>query len=174
MATGSILLPIEAATLPDGSAGNAAAQIQRHKSSAAAPSPHWMEALFDEGTDEMLMWSFRMPQNYSSGPIAKIQYKMASAVSGAVVFEVRLMAVSDGDAQDIDADSFATTNTSATTTVPATAGYLDEISVTLTNADSIAAGDFVIVYLRRDSDNAADNAAGDVEVIAFSLEYTTT
>jgi hypothetical protein len=167
-----ILLPIEAATLPDDSTGNKAAAIERKKSSAGAPSPHFMQALFDADTEEFLYWSFRIPGDYSSGLTAKIQYKMASATSGKVDFDVALMAVSDGDSQDVDADSMSTVN-SGDETVPGTAGYLGEISITLTNVDNLAAGDFVVIYLKRDADDGTnDTATGDCEVIAFSLEYT--
>ena len=84
---------------------------------------------------------------------------------------VEVMAVTDGE--DVDTDSFDTANASAETTVPGTAGLMDEISITLTNADSLAAGDYVAVRLSRDADNAGDDASGDLELWAFSLEYTT-
>lgn len=175
MATGSILLNPSSAILPDGSASNAAPAMQRVKSSASAPSIHFTQLAFDAATDEMCYWQFRMPADYASAPVFKCQYKMASATSGTVVIEARVAAVSDGDSTDIDAKALATTNASAATTVPGTAGFLDEISVTLTNADSVAAGDFVVVSLRRDADstNATDNATGDMEVIACAVTYTT-
>jgi hypothetical protein len=174
MATGSIMLSPGAAVLPDGSASNAAPALQRTKSSAAAPSPHFLQLAFDAATKEMVMWSFRMPVDYASGPVLKVQYKMASATSGNVIIEGRLAAVSDGDATDVDAKAFAAANTSSATAVPATAGYIDEISLTLTNADSVAANDYVIAYLARDAANASDTATGDMEVIAATLEYLTT
>lgn len=173
MATGTILLPIGAATLPDGSANNAAPAIQRVKSSAGAPTPYFLQAAFDAATVEQMMWSFRMPQDYVSAPVLRVQYKMASATSGNVVIEGRVAAVSDGDAQDVDANGFDSANTSSVTAVPGTAGYLDEISLALANSDSLAANDFVIVYLARDADHASDTATGDMEVVAVSLEYTT-
>ena len=171
MATGSILLPIGSATLPDGSSGNAAPAIQRVQSSAASPKAHFLQAAFDATTAEMLMWSFRMPQDYASGPVLKVQYKMASATSGTFIIASRIAAVSDGDATDVDAKALGTVNTSSAATVPGTAGHLDEISLALANADSLAAGDFVILYLARD---IADTAAGDAEVVSVSLEYVTT
>lgn len=174
MATGTIQLPIGGAILPDGSASNAAPALQRSKSSAAAPTPYIWQLAFDATTEEQCMWSFRMPADYASGPILKVQYKMASATSGNVIIEGRIAAVSDGDAQDVDAKGFGTANTSSATAVPGTAGYLDEISLTLTNADSLAAGDFTIIYLNRDAANGSDTATGDMEVVAVSLEYTTT
>jgi len=65
-------------------------------------------------------------------------------------------------------------NTSSATAVPATAGYLDEISLALTNFDSGAAGDFLAVKFSRDANHASDTATGDLELIAASLEFTTT
>lgn len=175
MATGSILLTPGAAILPDGSASNAAPALQRVKSSAAAPSPHFLQLAFDASTDEMCYWSLRMPADYASAPVMKILYKMTSATSGAVLFEGRVAAVSDGDSADVDAKALDATNASVSTTVPGTAGIIDEISITLTNADSVAAGDFVIAYLRRDADgtNGTDSATGDAEVVAVSITYTT-
>ncbi|MER7206332.1 hypothetical protein ABT340_04635 [Streptosporangium sp. NPDC000239] len=171
MATGTITLPLSAATLPDGSSSNAAPALQRVKSSAAAPSPYFLQAAFDATTKEQIMWSFRMPVDYASGPVLKVQYKMASATTGNVIVEGRIAAVSDGDATDVDAKAFGSANSSSAITVPATAGYLDEITLTLTNADSLAAGDFVIVYLARDA--VSDTATGDMEVVAVAVDYTT-
>jgi hypothetical protein len=173
MATGSILLTPQSAILPDGSTDNAAPALQRAKSSAAAPTPYLYQLVFDATTDEMCMWSFRMPADYASAPVLKVQYKMASATTAEVIIEAHVAAVSDGDAQDVDANGFGTVNTSAATTVPGTAGHLDEISLSLTNNDSLAAGDFTIVRLARDANNAGDDAAGDMEVVAVTLEYTT-
>ncbi len=97
---------------------------------------------------------------------------MASATSGGVAWDVRISATSDGDTQDVDAQDFGAANV-GTATVPGTAGYLDEVSVTLTNADSVAAGDFVVVRLARAVADAADTATGDAELLAVSLTYTT-
>ena len=174
MATGTIVLPVGAATLPDGSASNAAPAVQRVKSSAAAPTPYFLQLAFDASTEEQAMWSFRMPADYASAPVLKVLYKMASATANGVVIEGRLAAVSDPDAQDVDAKAFAAANTSSTSTVPGTAGHMNEISLSLTNADSVAAGDFVVVYLARDVAAGGDTATGDMEVIAVSIEYTTT
>ena len=130
--------------------------------------------LFDADTSEFCYWQFRMPQNYASALTAKIQYSMASGVANEVEFQVNVMAVSDADAQDLDAESYDADNVGSAT-VPGTAGYMDEISITLTNADSLAAGDLVRIRLTTDADDAVnDDATGDREVWAVSLEYTTT
>lgn len=173
MATGTVILPIGAAILPDGSASNAAPALQRVKSSASAPSPYFLQALFDATTREQLMWAFRMPADFASGPILEVQFKMVSATTDDVVMEARLAAVSDGDTTDVDAKTFGTANTSAATTVPGTLGYMTEISLALANDNGVAGGDFVIVYLARDAANGSDTAAGDMEVIGVALTYTT-
>lgn len=175
MSVGTIILPIGAADLPDGSASNAAPDIKKVKSSASAPTPYFKHALFDASTREQLYWSFRMPDDYASTPAMKVQYKMASAITGNVVIEGRIAATSPGDATDLDAKAFAAANTSTATAVPATtAGKIGEISLSLTNADSLAAGDMVTVYFARDAANGSDTAAGDMEVVSVSLTYTTT
>lgn len=175
MATADFPLHIGAADLPDNSANNAPPGIVRVKSSAAAPTPFFLQALFDAATDEMLMWKTVMPTNYASSPVMKVRYKMASATSGAVRFEGRVAAITPGDSEDMDAIAFDTTNSNGGT-VPGTAGHVAEISITLTNADSLAAGDEVIFYLRRDADGTTgtDDAAGDAEVVGVKIEYTTT
>jgi hypothetical protein len=161
MATGTIILPVLGASLDSANPPGLAFSQSRPK------------LLFDDTTPQLAYWVFRMPANYASGLVAKIQYSMASAVANEVDFEVSVMAVTDADAQDLDSDSYDTAN-SGSATVPGTAGYLDEISVTLSNADSVAAGDWVALRLARDADDATnDDATGDAEVWNVSLEYTT-
>lgn len=169
-ATGYIELPVIGAKLTGTfvTAGDATqgAQID-------AGDGNW-RLLFDAATDEAGVWQFRMPGDYASGLTAKIGYSMVSATADEVEFEVAVMAVTDADAADIGTASFDTVNVGSAT-VPGTVGYLDVISITLTNADSVAAGDLVAVSLSTDSDDAAnDDATGDREVVFLQLEYTTT
>lgn len=128
--------------------------------------------LFDDSTDEIIRWQFRMPSDYASAPVLRGQFSMASATSGSVVWSARLMAVTPGDSQDMDSDSYDSANTD-TEAVPATAGYLDEFSITISNADGVAAGDYVCLELSRDADNGSDDASGDAELWSGGLEYTT-
>jgi hypothetical protein len=130
--------------------------------------------LFDDMTDESCTWQFRMPANYSSGLTAKIQFSCASTQDGdlTAAFQVSVMAVTPDDAADIVTDSYDTANagTKALAT-DQTAGYLKELSIALTNADSVAASDYVKVKLNRDV--SEDDVVGDLEVVAFSLEFVT-
>ncbi len=173
MATGSVLCSIASAILPDGSTTNLAPAIQRVKSSGTAPAPYYLQAAFDAAALEWCCWSFRMPVNYASAPVVKIQYKMASATSGNVILLASLAAVTPGDATDVDAKVFATANTASAATVPSTAGYLDQVSIALTNDDGVAAGDFVVLRVGRDGASGSDTASGDLELVACAFEYTT-
>jgi hypothetical protein len=97
---------------------------------------------------------------------------MASATSGTVGFQAQLEAITNADATDTDAaTSFDTVNNSASTTVPGTAGYIKQISITMTNADSIAAGDYVRLSVNRDADGSAitDSATGDAYLLTAEL-----
>jgi hypothetical protein len=54
--------------------------------------------------------------------------------------------------------------------VPGTPGYLGQVSITLTNNDSLAAGDYFRLSLSRDADDGTnDTATGDLYVLAVEL-----
>ncbi len=165
MATGTIILPIHSAKI----SGGFITLPARIDGGAGA----W-KLLFSATQTESAVWMFRMPTNYSSALVAKLIYTMASATANKVDLEVEIMALSDGEA-DPDVASFDAVNEVAGgTTVPDTAGKIDEISITCTNADSVAANDLVIVRVNRDHDDTDDTATGDLELRALTLEYTTT
>ena len=162
MATGTIILPILAAT-PDATDPPGLVFVN-----------NLPKLVFDAAGSEICYWTFRMPENYASAPVIKCQYAMASATTLGVIIGVEVDNVSDGDAQDLDAESYGTIDNSVNLTVPGTAGYMDEISLALANGDAtLAAGDLVRLKFRRDHDHADDDATGDMEVWAVSLEYTT-
>ena len=126
--------------------------------------------LFDDTTDELLTWSFRMPDNYASGLTAKWQYSMVSATTGVVAVRAQVMAASVGD--PVNVDSYDTLQASSDDTVPATAGNVKEISLTLVNADGLVAGDHIAVQLGRENGTTGTNAIGDMAVWAIALTYT--
>src|SRR4051812_31847610 len=98
---------------------------------------------FDAATNETAYWSDVAPQGLTGTLTLYIYYIMASATSGAIIWQAQIEAITDGDATDLDATtSFDTANSSATLTVPGTAGYIDVASITLTTNDSLAPGDY--------------------------------
>ena len=125
---------------------------------------------FDASTSETAYWTFVAPQGMTGTWTAVISYAMASATTGGVAFDVAIEALSSGDAVDTDAaTSFGTVNGGNDSGVPGTAGYMEQLSITLTNDDSIAAADLVRVSIARDVADAADTATGDCYLIACEI-----
>ena len=149
--------------------------IPPHGFDASAPAglayendvPH---ILFDDTTPEGIYWKFRMPVGFSSALALKLLCAMASATSGKIEFEGSLWKTTPGSS--ILTPSYATVNVGSVT-VPATAGFLFLVTVTITNDDSVAVGDRVVLKLFRDADDATnDTATGDLKLETASLEYT--
>ena len=124
---------------------------------------------FDPATDETCYWTAVAPQGLTGTITVVVHYIMASATSGAVYFQAAIEAITPGDAVDLDAGTSFDAANSGNGTVPGTAGYEQAISITMTNADSIAAGDYFRLSLNRDADNAGDTAAGDCHVLAVEF-----
>src|SRR5512139_2482936 len=125
---------------------------------------------FDATTSETCYWTAIVPAGWTGTVTCVISYCMASATSGGVAFDVAVEAISTGDATDLDATtSFDTVNAGNDAAVPATAGYMEQISITLSNLDSAAAADYVRISLARDVADAADTATGDCYVVAVEI-----
>jgi hypothetical protein len=127
---------------------------------------------FDAATDETAYWTGIAPQGLTGTITLVVTYAMASATSGTVGLQAQLEAITDGDTTDTDATtSFDTVNNSASTTVPGTAGYIDQISITMTNADSLAVADYFRLSINRDADGSAitDSATGDLYLLSAEL-----
>lgn len=126
---------------------------------------------FDASTAETCYWTFPWPQGFTGTATLVVSYMMASATSGKIDFEVAVEAVTAGDSTDLDATtSFGTANTITAPTVPGTAGYMQQFTCTLTNKDSVGAGDYVRISLKRDAaDGTNDTASGDCYVLLAEL-----
>ena len=127
--------------------------------------------IFDDTTDELCIWTFRMPDDYASGMTIKVQYAMASATTNNVAILTEWQAVAEGE--DIDTDSWSTLEASADDTVPGTAGNMGELSEAI-GTPTLAAGDHISLRFGRENATSGTNATGDMWVFAVSLEYTTT
>lgn len=123
---------------------------------------------FDAATNETCYWTVVVPQGWTGAITFIITLIMASATTGDTDWDVAVEAVSNGDAVDLDAStSFDTANSTDNTVVPGTAGFPQQITVTLTNNDSSAAADYIRFSLTRDA--ASDTAAGDAYVLACEV-----
>lgn len=175
MATGTIILPIQAAVLPDGSTNNAAPAISRVQGTDAAPAKHYLVASFDAATDEHLWWTFRMPADYASSPALKLLwYTNDTGAAESCVWGCQVAAITPADADTPIEHAKATAQTTTTDINTTEANRLIETSITITNTDSVAAGDLVVLLVYRDANNGSDDLTSDAVLVAVSLEYTTT
>lgn len=129
---------------------------------------------FDASTDETAYWTDIVPQGFTGTPTLIISYIMASATSGTVRWQAQIEAITDGDATDLDSTTSFDTANSTGGTVPATAGLLDQLSITMTTNDSMAAADYYRISINRDADGTSgtDTATGDAYLLAFELRDT--
>jgi len=128
---------------------------------------------FDPTTNESAIFRGIMPRHYAGGGITVyLHYAMTSTVELTVDWDVSFERI--GDQQlDIDADSFAAAKSVNDTTVPATCGNVDVVSIAFTNGaemDSVAAGEGFRLKVTRDA--ASDDATGDAELLFIEIKET--
>jgi hypothetical protein len=177
----AIRLPLEQATLPDGTAGNVPPEFVREKSTgvlSGAPSPIRTYARFAgdaAAVMESLCWSFLLPSNYGSGGTIRLKWKAAVATTGAVIWKAGAAPVTDGSTDD-DSVAFTAVATASASNAPATQGQSVEVTLTLTTT-GFAALRWVTVFISRDPVAAADTmtgtgTAGDAILMGAQFEYT--
>lgn len=130
---------------------------------------------FDPSSSETCFWPF-VADNYGSGNLTVTLFWYAdTASSGDIVFDVAIAAITpNSDTQDIETDSLATANTATDSHLGTTGQRLHSIAVTVSNLDSLAAGDFVMLAVTRDVSDAADTMAGDLILVAAQVTYSDT
>ena len=130
------------------------------------------------GAAEACVWTFYMPSNFASSPVIQIIWSSSAnpgSPNDVVRWSASVMATTpETDSVANDSDSFDTENAQTDTYLGTTAKRPQRCTVSLANADSLAAGDYVAVQIKRNSADAADTMASDAWLWAAALEYTTT
>lgn len=132
--------------------------------------------LFSGTQTEEAIRIIKMPSDYASTPVVRINGSMVSAIAGTIDLVIKCVAVSAGDLVDIDARAYDSDNASGAITVPGTVKYpfTTDISISLANNDTLAAADYFKMLIFRDHDSANDTATGDFLMRTAVLEYTKT
>lgn len=160
------LFPRSSGEVPvSGVQGAAYSVIQ--SSGAGTAKPQYPVLAFDKDTDEGRIWNFTMPRDYA-GTLTVSGTYYTTATSGTLVFSAQLAAISDGDTS-VTAKVFASANTMGAQTVPGSAGTEEAFTITMTNADSVAANDRCMLILFRDV--SEDTAAADILLTRLDLFY---
>lgn len=162
------LFPVNSGIAP-ASGLQAASYSVIQSSGAGTVKPEYPALSFDASTDEGRIWNFTLPRGYGSTITVVGQFYSAST-AGNVVLASQLAMVSDTDA-GITSKVFATENTS-TVAVSGTAATVTNFSITMSNADSAAAGDYAILAFRRDADSGSDTCTGDILLTRLDLFFS--
>jgi len=122
--------------------------------------------LFDDTTDECARWQGILTP-YGAGALdIDIVYSLETTSSAdTVTMDVYVMC-GKADA-DMDTDSFDTANSVTSGSVSTTAGYQAKLTGTLTNDDSCAEDDLIIIKICRDASASTD--ADDLELRGVSV-----
>lgn len=130
---------------------------------------------FDAATDEDAYFYFTAT-GYGSGNLTvTVQWYADSASSGDVIWGAQLACITPNtDTQDIETDALATANTATDTHLGTTGQRLHSVDITVSNLDSIAAGDYVVLRLYRDANAAGDTMTGDATVVGVNVSYSDT
>lgn len=128
---------------------------------------------FDSGTIEYLDFKVRLSEKYAGGGITlKLGYS-STQTSGAAVWGAALRRVAD-DAEDLDTSQTYDFNDVTSTTASAV-GEVAYASITFTNGsdmDSVAAGEYAILRIRRNASSGSDNLTGDASLHFISGRET--
>lgn len=114
------------------------------------------------------------PSTYGSGNLTLTLewYSATGQTSGAVKWGASLSAIAPGAAQSVETASFATQDV-ATTTVNATAKGMTQTVITITDLNSIAAGDLVWIRIERVANDGGDTMTGDANLMFATVSWST-
>jgi len=176
MATSSMNLPMGAATLPDGSSGNAAPQVERIQGTETNPKKHFLALRFDPTTEEMSYFAGQLPHEAAAAPtftLRLIWTSIAATTTTNVVWGARISAVTptDADTPVEHAQAAQQTVTSANNTTEAGRAIAASITFTNVQADGITADDWFVVQISRVAANGSDTLAEDARLISAALTF---
>ena len=168
MATVSIALSPGDAALPT---SNPAAPVQPQGTNFPVPG------LAFDGTTQETAYFYFPAISYGSGNVSvEVEWYADSGTTDAITFGASLAAITPNtDTTDIETKAFATENTASDSHLGTTAQRLHSFTITVSNLDSLAAGDWVCLRLRRVPADGGDTMTGiDAIVTRVIVSYSDT
>jgi hypothetical protein len=130
---------------------------------------------FDTTTAESIYFYFRATEYGSGNLTIDIDWYADTAASGDVVWDAQIAAITPNtDSQDIETDALATANTVTDSHLGTVNQRLHRATVAISNLDSLAADDWVVLKITRDVSDGADTMAGDASLVAVTVSYSDT
>lgn len=165
MANVYICLPPESAILPS----STFPQLLRI-SGTNFPISGWA---FDASLDEAIFFKFRASKYGSGNLTVHLDWYADTASSGDVVWGCAIAAITpDADAQDVETKSLAAENTSVDSHLGTVGQRLHRATVSVSNLDSLAADDWVVMRIRRLGSSASDTMTGDAIMTLATVVYS--
>lgn len=129
-----------------------------------------------DDANETIQFYFRAVAYGSGNVTVKVDWYADTASSGDVVWDAALMCLTPNtDDVDTESASFATANTATDNHLTSQAQRPHQAAITITNTDSITAGDYCILKITRNTTAAnADTMTGDANLIMVTVEYSDT
>ena len=128
---------------------------------------------FDDTAVEGIPWQKFLPAGFTSGSslLVSIYWVADTAVAGDVVWAAAFERDNAGG-HDIDTDDFAALQTAAASTAPGTAGVIQVATITFTQAqaDAVAAGEPLRLFVQRTADAVGDTMVGDAQLLRVVVE----
>lgn len=123
---------------------------------------------FDQSTAEYAQFQIAMPKGWDEGTIAAVFHWTAASGSGAVVWAIRALAVSDDDALD---QAMGTAQSVTDTLLAANDEHRSGETAAVTIGGSPAENDLVIFEVYRDAANGSDTLNADALLLGVTLFY---
>lgn len=129
---------------------------------------------YDAAADEAAFWRLDVSQ-YSSGNLTVDVFWYADTASvNDVVWGASLACITaNTDSGDVESKALDTENTVTDSHLGTTGQRLHKCSITLSNTDSIAAGDAAWLRIRRVGSSGSDTMTGDALLERVVVSYTT-
>lgn len=155
-------LPVPSVTMPE----------SKYAGSSIAVVSYSFDAAGTEGIQFVIPY---VPAYGSGNLTVKLLWHPDTATTGDVVWGAAIAALTpETDTQDIETDAWATENTVTDTALGTTAQRLHTASVTVSNLDSIATGDYLALRVQRLGGNGSDTMSGDGQLVGVVVEYSDT
>jgi len=166
MATGYVQFQPQSALLPI----SGFPILKRHASSGTGLPEIWVLE-FADAEDNIAFFQFVVPGNYASDPVIKLYWMAVADTANKCAWEVSLMCASD-DTDDLDTAA-VDTSIDVDDTTASVAGEFSVSTHTMTNNDSMAAGDIAVIRVIRNGDDGNDDLTDPAQLIMVVFEYTT-
>ena len=128
---------------------------------------------FDATTKEQCFFVLRATRYGSGNLTLRFLWGGRTASTGDVIWGASLAATTPNtDATPLSSKTFATEQTVTDSHLGTNNERIHEATLTLSNLDSIVAGDYLVLKVTRDAANASDTMAGDAILFGVVVEWS--